>query len=217
MPDPVQLQTYATCDPRTYTSVIRRFRDVLVRLGCTNPQVLTWLEQIRWPTSEDDAFGDVYPAPFLLAPSGYEEMMCAGMNISLYIQSAGLKLETEPSWVGLNLLFENEAVMTEHGTLYKPGVGATLWRIMSELAYEFFELGVYLADEWQENRVWRTLVEGVGEAWAFDLAIFPRSLSDHFSEVPAGFQGTVVERGFGFAQENRWPTLPWAEKASSRK
>jgi hypothetical protein len=87
---------------------------------------------------------------------------------------------------------------------------------MSELAATFREVGIYFTDEWQDNRSWRAVVEDAGDPWLFDLAIFPRELAEHFKMVPAGFQGTVVERGFGFAQSNRWETLPWLEAEQQR-
>jgi hypothetical protein len=212
MPELIQIQTYMTCNPRTYISVIRKYRDTLERLGCVDQQVLAWLDQIRWPISEDDAFGDIYASSFELAPDKAETIICAGMDVSLYVRSAALRTGEQPSWVGFNLLFESETLLGEDGVTYRSDSGRIVWQIMSELASDFLELGVYLTDEWQENRAWRTLVEGVGDPWVFDLAIFPRSLSDHFEEVPTGFQGTVIERGFGFALANRWSTLPWAQE-----
>jgi hypothetical protein len=77
------------------------------------------------------------------------------------------------------------------------------------LASTFKEMGAYLTDQWQENLTWRALVENSGDPWLFELGIFPRSLSEHFKMVPAGFEGTLVDNSFGFAPSNRWVTLPW--------
>ncbi|GCE11048.1 hypothetical protein [Tengunoibacter tsumagoiensis] len=92
---------------------------------------------------------------------------------------------------------------------YSTEVGKTLWHFLTTLGKELFELGVYLTNEWQDNQSWRSLVEEVGDPWNFEMAIFPRKLAPFFQNVPAGFQGTVVEGGFGFAQANRFITLPW--------
>ena len=86
-----------------------------------------------------------------------------------------------------------------------------MWHIMCELIASFPEMGVFLTDEWQENRSWRVLTEGEGNPWAFDLAIFPRKLAHDFDPTPAEFEGTVLDQAFGFALQKRWETLPWFE------
>lgn len=208
MPDYVQIQTYATCDQWTFESVLARYRDVLERLGCCDQQLFTWLSQITWPTSEEDSFGDIYASPFTLSSDG--TVSCAGMAVSLYTEPGAPTLEIRPAWLGCNLLFEADSLRMAHSSLYKPETGVTLWHIMCELESSYREVGVYLTDEWQENLAWRALAEETGSLWAFDLAIFPREQAEHFAVVPAGFQGTMVGRDFGFAQENRWTVLPWS-------
>ena len=208
VPDYIQIQTYATCDKWTYQEVIARYRDVLERLGCDDQQLLEWLSQISWPTSEEDSFGDIYAASFTLTTGG--TLSCAGMDISLYSEAGAPTMEVRPAWLGFNLLFDAYSLRQEHSSLYKPEVVAPIWHVMRELESVFREIGVYLTDEWQENQAWRALAEETGNPWSFDLGIFPREQAEHFAVVPAGFQGTLVERDFAFAQENRWTTLPWS-------
>ncbi len=210
MPEYVQIQTYATCDRRIFHSVLQLYRETLEqRLGCNDPQLIAWFSQINWPTSEEDSFGDIYASSFELAPEKSGKITCAGMDVSLYTQLAVPVLENRPDWVGFNLLFDAASLRKDHTSIYKPEVGAIIWYIMSELGRSFREVGVYLTDERQDNLAWRALAEEVGDPWSFDLAIFPREQAERFSTVPAGFKGTMVERDFGFAQENRWATLPW--------
>lgn len=218
MPEYAQVQTYATCNQRTYSIVASHYRSVLEQLGCTDARVLQWLDSVHWPTSEDDGFGDIYVSSFMLAPEGKSgtnnppaTLQCAGVAVSLYTDSAVPSTEDLPSWVGFDLLFETETLRESATSQYKPEVGALLWRIVQKLAAAFRELGAYLTDEWQEGQPWRALTANMGDPWAFELAIFPRSQAIHFSEVPAGFQGTVTEQGFGFAQANRWEQLPWLD------
>lgn len=209
MPENIQVQTYATCDESTFSSILQKYRVVLERLHCTDQQLLAWITQISWPLSDDDAFGDTYPLAFELMPQVGEAISCAGLEVSLYTQSAVPTFEDPPAWVGFNLLFDDSTVMDELHTFYRKQPGKLLWTIMQELAPEFHELGVYLTDSWQENRAWRALAEQVGDPWVFDLGIFPRKLSEQFASVPAGFQGTMVRDDFAFAQANRWEQLPW--------
>jgi hypothetical protein len=204
-----QIQTYASCTQDTFTDTLMRYHDALIRLGCTDTQVLDWLTSITWPTSDDDSFGDIYAAPVTLAPTGNEQITCAGIEVSLYAQSAIPTIEEPPSWVGFNLLFDTEQLKQEIIAPYSEEIGYTLWHILRTLASTFTELGAYLTDQWQENLTWRSLVENTGDPWVFELGIFPRSLSEHFKMVPAGFEGTLVDGSFGFAQSNRWVTLPW--------
>ncbi|HLZ59145.1 MAG TPA: hypothetical protein VKR06_19550 [Ktedonosporobacter sp.] len=213
MPEYVQIQTYATCTARTFPEVLQQYKEAIERAGCKDQNVLNWLAQIKWPTSDDDGFGDIYAAPFALTPAGVAGVECDGMEVSLYLNAAVPSLEQPPSWVGFNLLFALETVKEHAIATYKAGVGGTLWLIMNELAGAFPEPGVYFTDEWQDNRSWRALTEHVGDPWQFDLAIFPRALANRFEMIPAGFQGTVVEHGFSFAQVNRWEKLPWLEVA----
>ncbi len=208
MPDYVQIQTYAACDKRTLEGVLERYRNVLERLGCNDQRLLAWLSQITWPASEEDSFGDIYASPFTLAAG--ETLTCAGMDVSLYPESGAPTLEIRPAWLGFNLLFDANSLRKEHSSLYRTEIGAPLWHIMRELESSFREIGVYLTDEWQENLAWRALSEETGSPWSFDLAIFPREQAEHFSAVPPGFQGTIVDRDFGFAQANRWTVLPWS-------
>jgi hypothetical protein len=208
MPDYIQIQTYATCDKLTFEDVLARYRDVLERLGCNDRQLLAWLSQIAWPSSEEDGFGDIYASPFTLTAGG-GTVTCAGTAVSLYTEQGVPTQEIRPAWLGLNLLFEADSLRIEHSSLYRPEISATLWHIMRELEGSFREIGAYLTDEWQENLAWRALAEETGSPWAFDLAIFPREQAEPFAVVPAGFQGTMVGRDFGFAQENRWMVLPW--------
>jgi hypothetical protein len=206
MPDYTYLQTYATCGQDTFEEVIDRYQAVLERLGCTDQQVFSWLMDLQWPASDDDNFGDIYALPFALT----SELNCDGMAVSLYTEAAVPSVEDQPAWLGFNLFFENSVVHQDHSTIYIPGFGGQIWSIMQEMAKSFPEIGVYLTDEYQENHAWRALAEKAGaDPWAFDLAIFPRQLAPHFSEVPAGFQGTVLENKFGFALQNRWHFLPW--------
>jgi hypothetical protein len=210
MPEYAQVQTYATCDEHTFTNILHRYKTTLEQIGCDDQRVMTWLTQLTWPYS-DDSFGDIYAYPFILSPGNITEIECVGMDVSLYVRSAAISIEEQPAWVAFNLLFD-AATLKEHAiSTYKAGSGGSLWHIMSELAATFREVGVYFTDEWQDNRSWRAVVEGTGDPWLFDLAIFPRELANHFEMVPPGFQGTVVEQGFGFAQANRWETLPWLE------
>ena len=216
MPEYAQVQTYATCDEHTFTNVVHRYKTALARIGCRDQRIMTWLTQISWPVSDDDSFGDIYASSFVLSPGSPTEIVCAGMDVSLYLNSAVISLEEQPAWVAFNLLFD-AATLKEHTiSIYRAGLGRSLWHIMSELAAMFNEVGVYFTNEWQENRSWRAVVEGMGDPWLFDLAIFPRALAKHFEMVPPGFQGTVVESGFGFAQSNRWETLPWIEAEQQR-
>ncbi|HEY4035176.1 MAG TPA: hypothetical protein VGL94_14545 [Ktedonobacteraceae bacterium] len=211
MPNQVQVQTYTTCGQDTFPSVLQHYWEVLSRLGCTDQQVRDWLTYIPWPASEDDAYGDVYASPVTLAPVPAEEITCAGIEVSLYIQPGMPTIEEPPSWVNINLLLDIDQLKADFTPVYKPGSGRILWRILSEFSSTFPEIGVYFTDEWQENQAWRTIVENSGDPWAFDLAIFPRTLAKHFEMVPAGFQGTVIDGGFGFAPANRWSILPWVE------
>ena len=204
-----QIQTYASCIQDTFTDTIMRYRDALILLGCTDTQVLDWLTSITWPTSDDDNFGDIYAAPVTLAPTGNEQITCTGIEVSLYAELAMPTIEEPPSWVSFNLLFDTEQLKQEIIAPYSAEIGFTLWHILRTLASTFTELGAYLTDQWQENLTWRSLVENTGNPWVFELGIFPRSLSEHFKMVPAGFEGTLVDGSFGFAQSNRWVTLPW--------
>jgi hypothetical protein len=211
MPEYIQIQTYAKCNEDTFTTLLRRYRDVLRQLGCEDHHVLTWLSTLPWPTTEDDMFGDIYASPFTLSPDNIDDIACAGLHVSVFSYSAVPSIEEMPTWIGLNLLFDAETLKNGKTDRYHPGVGATLWQIMLELIEAFPEMGVYLTDEWQENRSWRVLTEGEGNPWAFDLAIFPRRLSHDFEPSPPEFEGTVLEQAFGFALEKRWETLPWVE------
>jgi hypothetical protein len=204
-----QIQTYSSCRQETFTNAVRRYRDALARLGCTDTQVLDWLTSIIWPTSDDDSFGDIYAAPVTLAPTGNQPIISAGIEVSLYAESAIPAIEEPPSWIGFNLLFDTEQLKQEIISPYDIETGRTIWHILRILTSTFKELGAYLTDQWQENHTWRALVENTGDPWAFELGIFPHSLSDRFKMVPAGFEGTLVDGSFGFAQSNRWVTPPW--------
>jgi hypothetical protein len=217
MPDYIQIQTYATCDKLTFEDVLGRYQDVLERLGCGDQQLFAWLAQVAWPSSDEDGFGDIYASPFTLTAGG-GTLECTGMAVSLYTEQGAPTLEIRPAWLGFNLLFDADSLRVEHSSLYRPEIGATLWHIMCELESSFREIGAYLTDEWQENLAWRALAEETGSPWLFDLAIFPREQAEPFAVVPAGFQGTMVGRDFGFAQENRWTVLPWqAEQQGEMK
>ena len=215
MPNPVQVQTYATCSQETFPSVLQRYWEVLSRLGCTDQQVRDWLIQISWPTSDDDAHGDIYASPVTIAPVPGEDFISDGIEVSLYIQPGVPTIEEPPSWVNFNLLLDINNLKAHSTAVYRAGSGRILWHILSEFSSTFPEIGAYFTDEWQENQAWRTIVENTGDPWAFDLAIFPRTLAKHFEMVPAGFQGTVIDGGFGFAPANRWSILPWIEAETS--
>jgi hypothetical protein len=209
----VQIQTYATCSERTYAIVASHYRLVLEQLGCPDRQVLEWLDNVRWPTSEEDGLGDIYAAPFTLAPLQEKNVSttieCAGIEISLYIDAAIPSTEELPSWVGFNLLFDESTVHEYETAPYSAHVGPLLWAIIQKQAGAFRELGAYLTDGWQENQPWRALAARLGNPWDFDLALFPRTKAEFFAEVPTGFKGTVTPQGFAFAQTNRWQQLPW--------
>ncbi len=215
-----QIQTYATCSERTYTIVASHYKLVLEQLGCTDKQVLQWLDAVRWPASVDDGLGDIYAAPFTLTPlreKGFDATIeCAGVEISLFIGTAVPSLQEIPAWVGFSLLFEHSALHTTPTSPYISDAGPLLWAILQKQAGAFRELGAYLTDGWQENQPWRALVANIGIPWDFDLGIFPRSQAEHFAEVPAGYKGTVTDQGFGFAQSNRWPQLPWEMLGNER-
>ncbi|GHO93551.1 hypothetical protein KSF_035990 [Reticulibacter mediterranei] len=215
MPEYAQIQTYATYTARNLQTLLQLYRTVLEQLGCTDAQVIAWLSQVEWPASEEEGFGDIYASPFSLHPvDDADPIECAGLSISFYTQSGAPSLEDPPLWIAFNLLFDVAKIRRHAAPVYRSGVGGAIWYIMRELAESFREVGIYFTDEWQENQSWRAIAENVGDPWIFDLAIFPRELADRFKEVPPGFQGTVIEGGFGFAQENRWPALPWDEAGS---
>ncbi len=210
----VQIQTYATCNERTYAIIASHYRLVLEQLGCTDTRVLNWLDDVRWPTSDDDGLGDIYAAPFTLTPVQEDKsppttIECAGLEIHLYIDAAIPSTEELPSWIGFNLLFDASALHEHVTSPYSVKVGPLLWAIIQKQAGAFRELGAYLTDGWQENQPWRALAAQLGNPWDFDLAIFPRTQAERFAEVPAGFKGTVTPQGFAFAQTNRWEQLPW--------
>lgn len=206
-----QIQTYATCNQRTYSIVASHYKLVLEQLGCSDMQVLNWLDTVRWPSSADDGLGDIYAAPFTLAPveGSNQTIEAAGLEISLYIDAAIPSTEELPSWVGFNLLFDVDTLRESASSPYSVNVGPLLWHIVQKQAGAFRELGAYFTNEWQENQPWRSLAAQLGNPWDFDLAIFPRAKAEYFAEVPAGFKGTVTPQGFGFAQTNRWQQLPW--------
>lgn len=204
-----QVQTYASCTQNTFADALVRYHHALTQLGCTDTQVLDWLISITWPTSDDDSFGDIYAAPITLAPASGKSITCSGIEVSLYTQSAIPTIDEPPCWVGFNLLFDTQQLKQEIIAPYSAEVGSIIWHILRTLASTFKELGAYLTDQWQENLTWRSLAENTGDPWAFELGIFPHTLADHFKMVPAGFEGTLVNDNFGFAQSNRWVTLPW--------
>lgn len=210
MPNHMQVQTYTTCSQSTFIAVLQRYWKALSRLGCTDQHVRNWLMYISWPASDDDAYGDVYASPVTLAPAS-EKITCAAIEVSLYIQPGVPTVEKSPSWIGFNLLLDVDQLKENSTATYKPGSGRILWHILSEFASTFPEIGAYFTDEWQDNQAWRAIVENSGDPWIFDLAIFPRMLAKHFEMVPVGFQGTVIDGGFGFAPANRWSILPWVE------
>ncbi len=207
-----QIQTYASCTEDTFIEILDRYWAVLQRLGCQDSNVEGWLNDIIWPNSEDDAFGDVYASNVAFHPFSDQTLNCAGIEISLYAEAAVPSLDDPPAWIGFNILVDGDELRNDPVDVYKPGVGRLIWRMLTELARAFPELGAYFTDEWQENVAWRAIVEDTGDPWAFDIGVFPRSLAMHFEMVPAGFQGTVVDSSFAFAQVNRWHTLPWDEK-----
>jgi hypothetical protein len=204
-----QAQTYASCTQDTFTDALMRYHNALTQLGCTDTRTLDWLTSITWPTSDDDSFGGIYAAPVTLAPVSNKHITSSGIEVSLYTQPAIPTIDEPPSWVGFNLLFDTQQLKQEIIAPYSAEIGFTIWHILRILASTFKELGAYLTDQWQENLTWRSLVENTGDPWSFELGIFPRSLSEHFKMVPAGFEGTLVDGCFGFAQSNRWVTLPW--------
>lgn len=212
MPEYAQIQTYAECDEDAFYNMTEQYRGVLEQLKCTNTAMLDWLTDMQWPTSDDDDFGDIYAASFTLTPHDAQPILCAGMDVAIYTAIPVHSLEEQFPWVGINILFDMADLHADSTSVYKAGVGASLWQIMGELAQVFHEVGVYFTNEWQENRSWRAIIEDTREPWSFDLGIFPRELADHFSHIPVGFQGTVTPQSFGFAQTNRWLTLPWREK-----
>ena len=203
------MQTYASCTQATFTDALMRYHHALTQLGCTDTRVLDWLTSITWPTSYEDSIGDIYAAPVTLAPANDKPITCSGIEVSLYTQSAIPTIDEPSPWVGFNLLFDTEQLKQEIIAPYSAEIGFTIWHILRTLASTFTELGAYLTDQWQENLTWRSLVENTGDPWAFELGIFPRSLSEHFKMVPAGFEGTLIDDCFGFAQSNRWVTPPW--------
>ncbi len=215
MSEYVQVQTYATCNERTYPIVAAHYRLVLEQLGCTDRHVLNWLDNLQWPTSDDDGMGDIYAAPFTLtltlAQKGVvnRTIECAGIEVSLYVDAAIPSTADLPLWVGFNLLFEADTLRESPTAPYSAKVSPLLWHIVQKQAGAFRELGAYFTNEWQENQSWRAMAAQLGNPWDFDLAIFPRSKAEYFSDVPAGFKGTVTEQGFGFVQTNRWEKLPW--------
>ena len=211
MPEYIQIQTYAKCNENNFSIIVQRYRKVLQQLGCTDQRLLEWLFTLSWPVSDDDMFGDIYASPFILSPNNIDDIACAGVHVSLYSYSAIPSIEEQPTWVGLNLLFDDDTLKSRKTGVYRPGVGGIVWHIMRELISSFSEMGVYLTDEWQENRSWRVLTEGEGNPWAFDLAIFPRKLANDFDPTPPQFEGTVLDSAFGFAREKRWQILPWIE------
>jgi hypothetical protein len=211
----VQIQTYASCSQETFPEALQRYRQALIRMGCTDQQVLAWITTITWPLADDDNFGDIYAAPVMIVPAGTAGLECSGIEISLYTQPAIPSLEDLPSWIGFNLLIDTDQLSTDATTLFSPAAGYTIWNILQEFARTFTEVGAYFTDEWQENQAWRVIAEAVGDPWVFDLGIFPRKLAARFETIPTGFKGTVVDAGFGFAQTNRWQELPWEVTAKA--
>jgi hypothetical protein len=211
MAQQAQIQTYASCTQTTYSSVIERFHHALIRLGCTDQQVLDWVTDIHWPASDDDNFGDIYAAPVTLAPAGVEPLTSEGIEISLYTQPAIPSLEDLPSWVSFNFLIDTDQLHSNPTDPYTTAAGHTIWSILRILVQDFSEVGAYFTDEWQENQSWRVIVEGHGDPWIFEIGIFPRALSPHFEVIPSSFKGTLVDGNFGFAQANRWQSFPWEE------
>ncbi|GHO86564.1 hypothetical protein [Dictyobacter formicarum] len=210
-----QIQTFASCTQATFPAVLQRFQHALRLLGSNDQQVLSWITDITWPRNDNDAFGDIYAAPLRLAPPAAPTIECAGIEVSLYTQPAIPSLEELPSWIGFNLLIESEQLQEDIPAPYTREAGESIWSILQILARDFTEVGAYFTNEWQENQVWRAIVETAGDPWVFDLGIFPRKLATHFEMVPAGFKGTLTDAGFGFAQLNRWQQLPWEQTANS--
>ncbi len=211
MTEYAQIQTYASCTPDTFPQVLQRYRDALIELGCVDENVLNWLEDMRWPQSEEDGLGDIYAAPVVLSPSGEKTITSAGIEVSLYVDLAVLSMEDLPVWIGFNILLETAHLHDSLELPYRVADGRSIWHILLKLYSAFPEVGVYFTDEWQENQVWRVIVEHQGDPWIFELGVFPRALAAQFAEVPEGFQGTVIDEGFGFAQTNRWERLPWQD------
>ncbi|MBA2678560.1 MAG: hypothetical protein H0U76_09250, partial [Ktedonobacteraceae bacterium] len=179
--------------------------------GCKDQQVLDWVVSIPLPESEDDAFGDVYALPVTLTPTRTQTIVCEDIEITLYTELAVPSVEELPSWVGFTLPIDTTTLQASPPTSYNAEAGHAIWHILLELSSTFPELGAYFTDEWQENQVWRTLVEKAGDPWIFEMGIFPRSLAQYFEAVPASYQGTVVDGRFGFALSHRWQPLPWTE------
>ncbi len=211
MPAQAQIQTYTTYTQATFPELLQRFRTTLIRLGCEDEQVLDWVISISLPESEDDSFGDVYASPVTLAPAGVQKITCEDIEIALYTKLAVPSIEELPSWISFTLLIDTAELQATPTSPYSAEAGRTIWHILLELARTFPELGAYFTDEWQENLVWRTLVEKVGNPWIFEMGIFPRNLAQYFEAVPSSYQGTVIDGGFGFALGNRWQQLPWTE------
>ena len=213
MAEYAQIQTYASCTADTFPQVLQRYRAALVTLGCTDARVLNWLQDIRWPQSEEDGLGDVYAASVVLSPPGKKAITSAGIEVSLYIDLAVLSTEDLPAWIGFNILLETTDLRDNQVSPYRAAEGQSIWHTLLTLYAAFPEVGAYFTDEWQENQAWRVIIERHGDPWIFELGIFPRILASQFAEVPTGFQGTVIDGGFGFAQTNRWECLPWLDKA----
>ncbi len=210
MPSQAQIQTYTTYTQATFPELLQRFRTVLMRLGCEDERVLDWVMSISLPETEDDSFGDIYASPVTLAPPGVEKITCEDIEIALYTQLAVPSIEELPSWVGFTLPIDVTNLQATPTSPYNAEAGRTIWHILLALAHTFPELGAYFTDEWQENLVWRTIVEKAGDPWIFEMGVFPRNLAQYFEAVPSSYQGTVIDGGFGFAQSNRWQQLPWA-------
>ncbi len=209
MPSQAQIQTYTTYTQATFPELLQRFRAALVRLGCEDQQVLDWVISVTLPESKDDSFGDVYASPVTLSLPGIQNIVCEDIEIALYTELAIPSVEELPTWVGFTLPIDTTELQDAPAAPYNVGAGRAIWHILLELSHTFPELGAYFTDEWQENQVWRTIVEKAGDPWVFEMGIFPRNLAQYFETVPDGYQGTVIDGAFGFAQGNRWQQLPW--------
>jgi len=214
MPPFIEVHGYAPCPTEDeLCHVLDQYGNLLVDAGMDASKVKAWIEnnKLLLPKGEANPRMDWCP----IRSSDFE---LSGGPLLMYWNKSFFP-ELDHLWLDLALIFEIDHCIQPDSQFksedrFLPGVSRLLWKLLRQFYGQFGSMGAYVFLEINDGP-WEALIQGNEIFCDFYMALIPKSLKSHFTNLYCNIITREFDYGIGMISKGTdrwsiiWPEIPW--------
>ena len=181
MPELNNIQTYVKLNGNDYSPTLTKFSKVLQQIGIWNNDIEKCFNSFEWKI-EDDGFVYASTAQLGFYKTKFSEIKVRPL-LMVYTKAHGDSFQN--NWICCDLLIESSDLRDNNCAAYYEDGCVFVKQLVTEMARQFNQTGIYFTDEAQDGEDFDGLREkNSSKLWKFDYALIPNKLKEPYSSIP---------------------------------